>query len=150
MNSVRKSLAYLTAIAAFSLASCSGPAPESPAAVSQHRFNVYFDVAKSDLTPEGQQVIANAIAEANRNANAKVLVVTPESDTKGRRDAVQAALVTGGVSPGRIDARWIGSQGSPAPGVRDPRNRMVEISFEYEKSGGGDLASVFVSKRTSD
>ena len=150
MNKTSKSLAYLTAVTALALASCSGPAPESQSAVSQHRFNVYFDVAKSDLTPEARQVIAHAIAEANRIDSAKVLVVTPEGDMKGRRDAVQTALVAGGVSPDRIDARWVGPQGSPAPGVRDPRNRMVEISFEYEKSGGGDLASVFLSKRTGD
>lgn len=151
MINTRKSLAYLTALAALSLASCSGPAADSASApVTQHRFNVYFDVAKSDLTPEAQQVLANAIAEANRNTNAKVLVVVPESDRKARRDAVQAALVAGGVSPDRIDARWIGPPISTAPGIRDPRDRMVEISFEYEKSGGADLASLFPSKRTSD
>ncbi len=152
MINSRKSLAYLTAVAALSLASCSGPAPESAAApTTQHRFNVYFDVAKSDLTPEAQQVIEHAVAQANRNTNARVLVVTPESDKKARRDAVQAALVARGISPDRIDARWIGPQASPAPGVRDPRNRVVEISFEPDlRSGGSDVASVFVSQRTSD
>src|SRR5579859_2578074 len=147
MINTRKSLAYFTAVAALALASCSGPATESAAApVTQHRFNVYFDVAKSDLTPEAQQVIGHAIAEANRNTNTKVLVVMPESDKKARRNAVQAALVAGGISPDRIDARWIGPQGSPAAGVRDPRNRVVEISFEPDlKSGGSDVASLFVS-----
>jgi outer membrane protein OmpA-like peptidoglycan-associated protein len=143
MVNTRKSLAYLAAIAALSLTGCSDSGSQTASRQdAQHRFNVYFDVAKSDLTPEGEQVIAHAIAEANRNANTKILVATPESDPKARRDAVQAALVAGGVSPDRIDARWIGPPGSPAPGVRDPRNRVVEISFEYEKSGGGDVASV--------
>jgi outer membrane protein OmpA-like peptidoglycan-associated protein len=152
MVNITKSLAYLTATAALALASCSGPGAQSPsAAVPQHRFNVYFDVAKSDLTPEAQQVIGQVIAEAHRDGNAKVLVVMPEGDRKARRDTVQAALLAGGISPDRIDARWIGTQESPAPGVRDPRNRVVEISFEHDlKSGGGDVASVFLSKRTSD
>lgn len=152
MINMTKSTAYLTVIAALSLAGCSGANSGSPAAAqATHRFNVYFDVAKSDLTPEGQQVIAHAVAEANRNSSTKVLVVAPESDPKGRRaEAVQAALVASGVSRDRIDARWIGPQGSPPSGVRDPRNRVVEISFEYEKSGGGDVASVFLSRRTGD
>ncbi len=153
MINTRRSLAYLAYVAgALSLASCSGANSEGAQqanAAAQHPFNVYFDVAKSDLTPEAQQVIAQAVAEANRSASAKIVVAAPETDSKGRRaDTVQAALVAGGVSPARIDARWIGPQGSPAPGVRDPRNRMVEISFEYEKSGGGDVASVFLSRRT--
>lgn len=152
MINTRKSLAYFAAAAAvLSLASCSSPDSSTASEASlaaQHRFNIYFDVAKSDLTPEAQQVIARAADEANRNASTKIVVVAPETDAKGHRaNTVQAALVASGVSPERIDARWIGPQGSPAPGVRDPRNRVVEISFEPDKGAGSESAKVFVSRR---
>lgn len=153
MTKSKKSFAYSAAlVAALSLAGCSSSenTAAQQAAATQHRFNVYFDVAKSDLTPEAQQVIAKAVIEANRNASTKIVVVAPETDKARRADRVQAALVAAGVSPDRIDARWIGPQGSPPPGVRDPRNRVVEISFEPDRSSVGETAKVFVSKRTSD
>jgi len=151
MINTRKSFAYLTAIAALSLASCSSSESTS-AALPQHRYNVYFDVAKSDLTPEARQVIAQAVSEASHSAGAKVLVLAPEADAgaKARRgDAVQAALVAAGVAPERIDERWMGPQGSP-PGVRDPRNRVVEISFESDRSGNSEVAKVLLSRRIGD
>ena len=157
MFNTRKSLASLAAVgalaalAALSLASCSnsGSQTATPEA-AQHRFNVYFDVAKSDLTPEGKQVIARAVSQANRNASAKILVTAPETDSKRRADAVQSALIAAGVSPDRIDARWVGPQGSLASGVRDPRNRMVEISFDTERSGSTETAKVVASTPVGD
>ncbi|MGH7124465.1 MAG: hypothetical protein ACREFI_08850 [Stellaceae bacterium] len=148
-----KNLAYAAAlVSALSLASCSSSentaAPQT--AATQHRFNVYFDVARSDLTPEARQVIGHAVAEANRDASAKIIVVAPETDKARRAGKVEAALVAAGVSPDRIDARWIGPQGSPPPGVRDPRNRVVEISFEPDRSSVGETARAFVSKPASD
>jgi len=154
MINTNRSLAYSAVmVAALSLAACSQSAGTPQAAAgTQHRFNVYFDVAKADLTPEAQQVIAQAVTEANHNAGAKVLVLAPETDAtaKARRaDAVQAALVAAGVAPERIDARWMGTQGSPT-GVRDPRNRVVEISLESDRSGNSEVAKVLVSRRISD
>ncbi len=152
MTNTSRSFAYFAAFAALSLASCSAANSDGAAAnaAAQHRFNVYFDVAKSDLTPEAQQVIAKAIAEANRNASTKIVVVAPETASKARPDTVQAALVAGGVSPDRIDARWIGPQGSPPSGVRDPRNRVVEISFENDSGAGSEPATVLLSRRVGD
>jgi outer membrane protein OmpA-like peptidoglycan-associated protein len=155
MINTGRSLAYFAAAAAvLSLASCSSPESGTASEASlaaQHRFNVYFDVAKSGLTPEAQQVIAQVAAEANRNASTKIVVVAPETDSKGHRaNTVQAALIASGVSPERIDARWIGPQGSPPPGVRDPRNRVVEISFEPGNSAGSEPAKVFVSRQSGD
>lgn len=144
-----RNLAYSTILLSAVLAGCSSGNVESTASreATQHRFNVYFDVAKSDLTPEAQQVIAQAVTEANRNASTKIVVVAPETDKARRTGAVQAALVAAGVSPDRIDARWIGPQGSPPPGVRDPRNRVVEISFEPDRSSVGETAQAFAPKR---
>lgn len=153
MINTRKNLTYLVTAAALTLASCSyvdaGRTASQAGPAAQQRFNVYFDVAKSDLTPEAQQVIAQAVAHANQNAGAKIIVVAPETDKARRTDTVQAALVAGGVSPDRIDARWIGPQAS-APGIRDPRNRMVEISFVQSDSRVGDTAKLQVSPQTGD
>jgi len=154
MINTNRSLAYsAVVVGALSLAGCSQSAGTHQAAAdAQHRYNVYFDVAKSDLTPEAQQVIAQAVTVANRNASARILVLAPEADAgaKARRaDAVQAALVASGVAPDRIDARWIGAQGSPV-GVRDPRNRVVEISFESDRSGNSEVAKLLVSRRIGD
>ena len=142
MINTNRSLAYSAIVlAALSLAACSQGTGNSQAAASeQHRYNVYFDVAKSDLTPEARQVIDRAAAEANRNPSTMLLVVAPETDKAHRKDTVQAALVAAGVSPDRIDARWIGPQDSPPPGVRDPRNRVVEISLEPGNSAGSEPA----------
>jgi outer membrane protein OmpA-like peptidoglycan-associated protein len=154
MVSIRANLTYLAAVGAvLSLASCSSPdsgAAKQASVVAQHRFNVYFDVAKSDLTPEAQQVVAQAVVQAKQNPNAQIVVVAPETDKARRSDKVQAALVAAGVSPDRIDARWIGPQDSPPPGVRDPRNRVVEISFVESDSSVGGASKVLVSRRSAD
>lgn len=153
INSSR-SLPYLTAAAAaLILASCSSPgsgAASQTSAVPQHRFNVYFDVSKSELTPEGQQVVAQAVAQAKQSPSTQIVVVAPETDKAKRADTVQAALVAAGISADRIDARWIGPQDSPPAGVRDPRNRVVEISFVESDSSVGGGSKVLVSRRVGD
>lgn len=154
MINTSRSLTYLTAAAAvLTLASCSSPGSgtaSKASAVTQHRFNVYFDVAKSDLTPEAQEVIAHAVAQAKQSPSTQILVVAPETDRAKRSDSVQAALVAAGVSPDRIDARWIGPPTSPPAGVRDPRNRVVEISFVESDSSVGGGSKVLVSRRVGD
>lgn len=154
MINTSRSLAYLTAAAAvLILASCSSPGSgtaSQASAVTQHRFNVYFDVAKSELTPEAQQVIAQAVAQAKQSPSTQIVVVAPETDKAKRSDKVQAALVAAGVSADRIDARWIGPMGSPPAGVRDPRNRVVEISFVEADSSVGGGSKVLVSRRVGD
>ena len=154
MLNIRASLTYLAAVGAvLSLAGCSSldsGTAQSASAAQQHRFNVYFDVAKSDLTPEAQQVIAQAVDQAKQNASAQIVVVAPETDKARRSDKVQAALIAAGVSPERIDARWIGPQDLPPPGVRDPRNRVVEISFVEADSSVGGTSKILVSRRSGD
>jgi len=60
------------------------------------------------------------------------------------------ALVAAGISAERIDARWIGPQESPPAGVRDPRSRVVQISFEPDISAGSEPSKILVSKRVGD
>jgi OOP family OmpA-OmpF porin len=154
MLSTNRSLAYSAVIAAaLSLPGCSGPRPDGnaqgggaaqAAAAAQHRFNVYFDVDKSTLTPEARQLVAQVIAEANRDPSAKVVVLVGKTDVAGtdraspgpaqrRADTVRAALIAGGIAPDRIREHSVGSHEPPIPappGVREPRNRMVEIAFQ--------------------
>jgi OOP family OmpA-OmpF porin len=152
MLSTNRSLAYSAVIAAaLSLLGCSGPSPDGnaqgvggAAAAAQHRFNVYFDVDKSTLTPEARQLVAQVIAEANRDPSAKVVVLVGKTDIAGtdraspgpaqrRADTVRAALIAGGIAPDRISEHSVGSHEPPIPtppGVREPRNRMVEIAFQ--------------------
>jgi len=123
-------------IAALSLPGCSSPedtaqGAATPQAAAPHRF-VYFDVGKSGLTPEAQQIIAQAIAEADGDASFTVGAATDRSHSRlseRRAQAVRAALIAGGVPSGRIVEAQTASS-SPIPGVRDPRDRAVEISID--------------------
>jgi len=136
MLSTNRSLVYSAVVAAaLTLASCSEDAAESastPQASAEHRFNVYFDVGRSGLTPEAQKVIAQAIAEANGDASLKLSAVAAPSHSKlseRRAEAVRAALVAAGISPDRIAEGRVAYESSP-PGIRDPRDRAIEISIQ--------------------
>ncbi len=148
-----RSLGYSAVlVAALSLAGCLDGShdPQStsaahPAAAASHRqFNVYFDVDKSGLTPEARQLIAQVITEANRDTSTKVIVLVGKTDIAGtdrynvgpaqrRADTVRAALISGGIAPDRINERSVGHYEPSVPtplGVREPRNRVVEIAFQ--------------------
>jgi OmpA-OmpF porin, OOP family len=50
-----------------------------------------------------------------------------------RADAVRAALIADGIAANRIADSWVGFHEPPvptAPGVREPRNRVVEVTLE--------------------
>jgi len=152
MMATSKSLGYSAVLVmALSLMGCSdewrGPQSISAtqsATAAQRQYNVYFDVDKSGLTPEARQLIAQVITEANRDTGAKVVVQVCNTDIAGtgrpsagpaqhRADAVRAALIAGGIAPDRISERSVGSHEAPIPtpaGVREPRNRMVEIALQ--------------------
>ena len=96
---------------------------------------------KSNLTPEAQQIV-NQVANQAKASNARVVLVG-KADLSGtdsynlalskrRADAVRAALAADGVPADRIDEQWVGMRQPPVPtaaGVREPRNRVVEVSF---------------------
>jgi OOP family OmpA-OmpF porin len=153
MSSTNRSLAYSAMVTAvLALASCSSPSSDGSAqsagtprtAAAQHRFNVYFDLDKSSLTPEARQLVAQVITQANRDPSATVIVLVGKTDIAGtgrssvgpaqrRADTVRAALIAGGIAPDRISERSVGPQETSIPtpsGVREPRNRMVEIAFQ--------------------
>ncbi len=132
MLSTRKKLAHSAAVSvAVVLAACSIPntsASSDVGAVAARQFNLYFDVDGTGLTPEARKIVAQAVAEADPDAN--LTVSAPQSKLARRRsEAVRDALVAGGISPDRIgEGRF--PHDPPAPGVLDPRARMVQITVQ--------------------
>jgi len=112
------------------------PAPPPPA----RQFVVYFEFDKSDLTPEGAKVVQDAVAAYKQTGSARI-AVTGYTDLAGtqrynlalskrRADTVRAALVRQGVPDSAIAEAWRGKENPAVPtpdGVREPRNRRVEI-----------------------
>jgi len=104
-------------------------------------FRVYFDFDQAELGPDAQQILQQIAQQAKQDPNLHVVVVG-KADRAGtdaynlalsqrRADAVRQILVENGVPETNIDARWVGERQPPvptAPGVREPRNRVVEIA----------------------
>jgi OmpA-OmpF porin, OOP family len=117
-------------------------APARPAAAGEV-IDVYFDFNKASLTREGRQIVQQVAAQLKTNGGATVAVIgkTDLSGTdsynlalsKRRADAVRAELIRDGVPANRISVQWTGKREPPvktADGVREPRNRVVEISIK--------------------
>jgi outer membrane protein OmpA-like peptidoglycan-associated protein len=135
----------------FSLAACkpttpppaaAAPPPPPPAAAppAAKQFVVYFEFDKSNLTPEGAKVVSDAAASYKAGGSAQVAIsgYTDLAGTqqynvglsKRRADTVHAALVRAGVPNNVIAESWHGKENPAVPtpdGVREPRNRRVEI-----------------------
>ena len=123
------------------------PAPAAAAAPppsqAARRYNVYFEFDRSSLTPEGKQIV-DQVAAAAKSDNAVSIHLVGKADTVGtdtynmglshrRADTVRAALHAAGVPAARIEERWVGLREPPVPtppGVREPRNRVVEINLQ--------------------
>jgi outer membrane protein OmpA-like peptidoglycan-associated protein len=103
---------------------------------------VYFEFDKSNLTPEGAKVVSDAAAAFKAGGSAQVAVAgyTDLAGTqkynlalsKRRADTVRAALVKNGVPDNVIVESWHGKENPAVPtpdGVREPRNRRVEIAL---------------------
>ncbi len=117
----------------------SAAAATAPNTPSEAR--VYFDFDRAQLGPDAQQILQRIAQQAKQNPNLHVVLVG-KADRAGtdaynlalsqrRADAVRQILVSNGVPEANIDARWVGERQPPvptAPGVREPRNRVVEIA----------------------
>lgn len=117
------------------------PPPPPPAPVAESKsYIIYFDVGKSTLSPEAQNVIAQAAAEAAALGELKVKVsgYTSTSSSEGfnqklsqnRAAAVAKALGTAGVGSDKIVAEAHGenSLAVPTPDKTEmPGNRRVVI-----------------------
>jgi OmpA-OmpF porin, OOP family len=116
-------------------------AAPAAAPVATRQYNVYFDWNKATLTPDAQKIIEQ-VANQVKGTNSHV-ALTGKADLSGtdaynmtlshhRADAVRQALVADGVPASQIDERWVGMREPPVPtakGVREPRNRVVEVNF---------------------
>ncbi len=117
-----------------------GKAAAAPAA---HQYNVYFEFDRSNLTPEGRKVVDTVAQAVKGQPNVHVRLVG-KADLTGtdpynmalshrRADAVRARLRADGVPEGIIDEHWDGFRNPPVPtakGVREPRNRVVEVMLQ--------------------
>jgi OOP family OmpA-OmpF porin len=116
-------------------------AQPAPGAVGKE-YRVYFDFDRSNLTAEGRQIVQQAAAEARSGGTARLQLVG-KADRSGtdrynlrlserRARAVIDALVAAGIPRGNIESRAVGESEPPVPtpdGVREPRNRVVEITI---------------------
>jgi outer membrane protein OmpA-like peptidoglycan-associated protein len=118
-----------------------GPAlsalPERPA-----RFVLYFRSDTSELTPESRKLLPEALAEAARRPAPEIAVVG-HTDREAQEDynarlalrraqAIRTQLVALGARPEIIEVSSHGEKNPLVPtadGVREPRNRRVELTI---------------------
>ena len=119
------------------------PEPEPVVEVSPFPFLVFFDWDKSNLTPEGQRVVAAALDNA-RAAGASRYLATGHADRSGpdaynmglserRANSVRDELLRLGVPGTRITLDWRGEREplvSTDDGVSEPQNRRVEVRLK--------------------
>jgi outer membrane protein OmpA-like peptidoglycan-associated protein len=115
--------------------------PPAPAPAAR-TYLVFFDFDRSDITPEAASIIRQAADDAKRT-NVRLIVATGHADRSGPTDynqrlserraaAVKGALVREGIAAGTIQTSGRGENDNlvaTPDGVREPRNRRVEIAF---------------------
>lgn len=118
-----------------------GKSAAAPAAAPVNIVNVFFEFDRSRLTAEGRQIVTQIAAQMKTGKLSATLVGKADltgSDsydlTLGRRraESVAAELVHDGVPRARITVETEGKRQPPvktAEGVREPRNRVVEITL---------------------
>ena len=106
-------------------------------------FEIYFAFDRADVTAEGSAIIREA-AKSVMSGNLTRIAVTGHTDTVGgdaynqrlserRARSVEDALIADGVPRDTIAARGVGKTDLMVPtanGVREPKNRRVEIVEE--------------------
>jgi len=118
------------------------PAPAPTPAPAPRTFQVFFDFNSTEITPEAARIIMQAADEARRN-NVRLVVATGHADRSGTTDynqrlserraaVIRAALSREGVT-GNIQTSGRGESDplvATDDGVREPRNRRVEIVLQ--------------------
>lgn len=119
------------------------PAPAPAASPLVRSFLVFFDFDRSDITADARKIITQAAENARKAGGTTRITLTGHADRSGaaqynmrlsqrRADAVKAELVKMGVPAGDIATVAKGESDPLVPtadGVREPRNRRVEIVF---------------------
>jgi len=114
--------------------------PAAPPTPAQRLFVVYFEFDKWNLTSDGVRTVHEAAGAFKTTGSAKVMVTgythlagTQQYNlglSKRRADTVKGALVREGVPSPAIVEAWRGKENPAVPtadGVKEPRNRRVEI-----------------------
>jgi OmpA-OmpF porin, OOP family len=116
--------------------------PAAATAPTSNLVNVFFEFDRARLTREAQQIVAQ-IATQMKNRNLSATLVG-KADLTGsdsydlalgrrRADAVARELARLGVSHDHIAVDSVGKRQPPvktADGVREPRNRVVEVTLK--------------------
>ena len=116
------------------------PAQAAPVAIQPETYVAYFDFDKSNVKPEAAQILDKAIAAAKAGGTPSISV-TGHADRSGsedynlslslrRADSVREYLIKGGVTAEQITVSGRGEAEPAVPtadGVKEPRNRRVEI-----------------------
>jgi len=117
-------------------------AAPAPAPAAPRSFLIFFDWDKSNIRPDAQKILEAAAAAAKSGARVSIQL-TGHADRSGttrynqrlserRANAAKAELVKLGLSSGSIATVGRGESQplvATADGVREPRNRRVEIQF---------------------
>jgi OOP family OmpA-OmpF porin len=118
------------------------PAPAPAPQPVVRSFQVFFDFDRADIRPDARPIIEEAANNARRGGVSR-LVLTGHTDRAGspaynqrlsvrRADAVKAEFVRMGFNPNEIQTIGKGESDPLVPtadGVREPKNRRVEIVF---------------------
>lgn len=119
------------------------PPPPQPVAPAPRSYLVFFDFAKSDLTPQAIEIVDTAAKNAGP-AKATEITVTGHTDTVGsdaynmrlskrRAEAVAARLEQDGIPRSEIQIVAKGKRDLLVPtkdGVKEPQNRRVQIVYD--------------------
>ena len=114
--------------------------------------NVYFAFNSAKLTPEGEQQIKDAVAQIEEGT--AHLAIVGKADRSGsnaynmklsdeRAKAVSEAAIADGLPADRISVTAVGETQPPVrtkDGVREPRNRLVEIETVLPAAQVADLS----------
>ena len=105
-------------------------------------YLAFFDLNSVELTPEAQDIIANAVTSAKERADESIMITgftdttgTPQHNlrlSKQRAEAVADAMVASGVDAGRITTDGLGENNLLIPtgdGVAEPQNRRAQIAI---------------------
>lgn len=110
--------------------------------------NIYFAHDSSALNADSMRIVQKTAQDATSDASLHVRLIG-KADRSGpaayneklsdkRANSVRDALIRAGVPSQRVSTNWVGEQQPPvdtADGVREPRNRVVEVYYSYFKVG---------------
>jgi OOP family OmpA-OmpF porin len=121
-------------------------APAEPAlsGSSTRQYRVYFELDGATLASAAEPALREIAARAKEDPEVRFLLIGKADRTgshghnlslsERRVETVRDALVAAGVPASRIAIRWIGERQpavKTAAGVKEPRNRVVEVSERF-------------------